>query len=517
MAASERMLDAVELPDRYEPIRRIATGGMASVWCAHDRVLGRRVAIKLLSERLQNEDAAVRRFKREARTAARLSGHPHVVTIFDVGETEARDRAGRGRAFIVMEYLPGGTVADAVRLGAVTLEEATRWVREVAAALDYAHAQGVLHRDIKLANLLLDRSRVLHVADFGIARAGSEDTITGSNEVIGTAAYLAPERALGQPATSASDRYSLAIAAFELLAGTRPFTAKHFAAQARAHLEEARPSASERNPSLPPAVDAVLARGMAKRPGDRWPTAAAFADAIEDAVGRPIYEPPPPAYEPPIEVGRPQVPRRAIAFAALAAAAFGVGVTVGASRPENHARTRLAAGVHPAVTSATRRPVAAKPPRPRAQTSTANGIPSATTTPPPTADQLEARGHSLMESGSYEAAIGVLRQAVQAAPANSLTYAYALYDLGRSLRLAGDPRAAIPVLWRRMQLNDQTGVVRNELRLALEALGASAGRSGGAPAPPAPPGSTPGFPGPVDSPGHRVHRGDAAGGGGQSD
>src|ERR1700760_1913605 len=210
------------LSDRYEPIRHIATGGMASVWCARDRALGRNVAIKLLAERFADDPASNERFMREARAAARLSGHPNVVMIYDVGESSPTDRHP-GRAFIVMEYLAGGTVADALRVDSVRRVHAAKWIHEAASALDWGHSRGVLHRDIKPANLLLDRDRVLHVADFGIARLGTEDTITGSGQVLGTASYLAPERALGRPATDASDRYSLAVAAYELLVGERPF------------------------------------------------------------------------------------------------------------------------------------------------------------------------------------------------------------------------------------------------------------------------------------------------------
>ena len=277
------LLRELALPDRYELLRHIANGGMASVWCAEDRLLGRRVAIKLLAEPFAHDHAAVRRFKREARVAARLAGHPHVVTIYDVGEASAPD-GGPGRPLIVMEYLPGGTVADALRVGAASRKEALRWLHEAAAALDYAHAKGVLHRDVKLVNLLLDCDRMLHVADFGIAHLGSEDTLTATGQFLGTAAYLAPERALGQAATAASDRYSLAVAAFELLVGQRPFTAGHFAAQARQHIEDPPPRASRLNPALPAEIDAVLSRGMAKTPESRWPTAGAFADALEAAL-----------------------------------------------------------------------------------------------------------------------------------------------------------------------------------------------------------------------------------------
>ncbi|HYZ80128.1 MAG TPA: serine/threonine-protein kinase [Solirubrobacteraceae bacterium] len=276
----------LRLPDRYRVRRRLATGGMASVWCADDLVLGRTVAVKVLAERFAHDDMAMRRFKREARAAARVSTHAHVVTIYDVGDLEVDDRDvdSTARPFIVMEYLAGGTVADAIRVGAVRRQEAVRWIREAASALDHAHARGIVHRDIKPANFLLNRSRVLHVADFGIARLVSEDTITSTGELFGTAAYLSPEQALGGEATGASDRYALTVAAFELLAGERPFQAQHFAAQARQHIEEEPPFASDRDRTLPPAVDDVLMRGMAKEPDERFETAGAFVDALETAL-----------------------------------------------------------------------------------------------------------------------------------------------------------------------------------------------------------------------------------------
>ncbi|HLH65473.1 MAG TPA: serine/threonine-protein kinase [Solirubrobacteraceae bacterium] len=281
MQHSEQM-PTPTLPGRYRVRRHLASGGMASVWCADDLVLGRRVAIKILSEPLAHDETARRRFKREARAAARVSTHPHVVTIFDVGELESGpDKIGG--AFIVMEHLAGGTVADALRVGAVRRREALRWLREAASALDHAHACGIVHRDVKPANFLLDRSRVLHVADFGIARIANEETIT-SGELLGTAAYLSPEQALGREATGASDRYALAVAAFELLCGERPFAAEHFAAQARQHIEDPPPRISARDRTLPPALDEVLARGMAKVPEERFQSATELVDALETAL-----------------------------------------------------------------------------------------------------------------------------------------------------------------------------------------------------------------------------------------
>src|SRR5579884_1992137 len=207
-----RRAPPLRLPTRYRPLRRLAVGGTATVWCAEDRTLGRRVAVKLLAEPYASDPEAVRRFKREARAAARLSSHPHVVTIFDVGEAPAPD--GSRRPFLVMEHLAGGTVADALHCGAVTLDDAVRWLHQAASAIDHAHANGILHRDIKPGNLLLDCRRDLYVADFGLAQMGREDQLTHAGHVLGTASYLPPERALGRPATVASDLYSLAVTAF---------------------------------------------------------------------------------------------------------------------------------------------------------------------------------------------------------------------------------------------------------------------------------------------------------------
>jgi serine/threonine-protein kinase len=428
-------------------------------------LLGRRVAIKLLAERFQYDAAAMRRFQREARTAARLSGHRHVVTIFDVGEVD-------GRAFIVMEYLAGGTVADALRRGPVEQRDALRWLREAAAALDHAHRRGVVHRDVKPGNLLLDADRVLHIGDFGIARLATEDTVTASGQLLGTAAYVSPEQALGRTATPASDRYSLAVAAFELLTGERPFRAQHFAAQARQHIEAEPPRASARDSRLPRALDPVLARGLAKRPENRWPTAGAMVAAMEAVLAdrrttSPTWRPRPAAMP-----GARRRRRRAGALAALLAGALAAAIVAGAA--DQGTSTRLRG-------SRAAKPRSAQPQlsAPRTRPGASSPTPSEAVAAPPStvgegASALEAHGHKLMLDGSYDQAIPVLRQAVASAAAGSLTYAYALYDLGRSLRLAGQPQAAIPNLERRLQIPDQTGAVRRELALAIRQAGGGA-------------------------------------------
>jgi serine/threonine-protein kinase len=414
---------------------------------------------------------------------------------------------------MVMEHLAGGTVADAMRLREYTLDEAVRWLHEAAGALDFAHRRGILHRDIKLANLLLDRRRTLHVADFGIAQIAGEDTLAGSRQVLGTASYLAPERILGRPATVASDLYSLAVAWFELLAGQRPFPAKAFVAQAKQHLEAEPPRASERNPELPRALDAVLARGMAKAPEHRWPSAEAFATAVErsfaparDAI--PAATPsrrvavlaaaaPTQAHavrQPARLARRPRV--AVLAAGALGATVLAGGLAVAATgvfdSGARHAPAQPLAAVHraapaPAPTHVAPRRAAkpaahrtkpashpatpARTPANPVTTTTSQASTPAPAPPTPTAVTLETRGHALLEAGSAGAAIPVLRQAVAAATPGSTTYAYALFDLGSALRQAGETQAAVRVLYARLQIPNQTGKVRAELTLALQALG----------------------------------------------
>src|SRR3954467_10591898 len=269
----------ISLPDRYRVLRHLANGGMASVWEAHDELLDRNVAVKLLATHLGEDVRARQRFEREARAAAGLSSHPNVVTIYDVGEHD-------DRVFMVMELMRGGSVADRLRSGR-EIPQATvlDWLHEAAAALDTAHEANIVHRDIKPANLLLDERARLATAGFGIARIAQEDQLTQTGQVLGTASYISPEQAMGEPATAASDRYSLAVVAYELLTGTRPFQGEHFAAQARAHVEDPPPPVSERAPELSRAVDAVIERGLAKDPDDRWPTSTAFVDALARTVG----------------------------------------------------------------------------------------------------------------------------------------------------------------------------------------------------------------------------------------
>src|SRR5919202_1750687 len=270
-------VDTDILPPRYRSPKRIARGGMGEIYRATDATLGRAVAVKLLAERYSREAAFRGRFPREALAAARLSGEPHIVTIFDVGEHAERP-------FIVMEYLSGGSLEDRIRRdGAQKPAQALEWLEQAARALDAAHAHGVVHRDVKPANLLLDRNDDVHVADFGIASAAGLDSLTMTGTVLGTAGYLSPEQAQGQRATAASDNYALAVVAFELLTGTRPYERESATAEAAAHGHEAVQSVSERCKNLPREVDAVFRRAMAKDPSQRFPTATELVDTMRQA------------------------------------------------------------------------------------------------------------------------------------------------------------------------------------------------------------------------------------------
>src|SRR6266513_6050863 len=237
-------VDTAILPPRYRSPKRIARGGMGEIYRATDATLGRAVDVKVLAERYSRDDAIRQRFTREALAAARLSGEPHIVTVFDVGEHAERP-------FIVMEYLAGGSLEERIRKdGAEEVGLTLEWLEQAATALDAAHRHGVVHRDVKPANLLLDRNGNVHVADFGVASAAGMDSLTMTGTVMGTAGYLAPEQAQGQRATPASDRYGLAVVAFELLTGTRPYESDSVTAEATAHVNAPIPAASDRNPDL---------------------------------------------------------------------------------------------------------------------------------------------------------------------------------------------------------------------------------------------------------------------------
>jgi eukaryotic-like serine/threonine-protein kinase len=432
-------VDTQLLPPRYRSPRRIGRGAMGDIYLATDDVLGREVAVKALADRYAADESIRQRFKREALSAARLSSEPGAITIYDVGEWE-------GRPFIVMEHLAGGSLEERLRReSAQPPARVVAWLEQAAAALDAAHRHGVVHRDVKPANLLLNDRGEVRVADFGIASAAGMDSMTLTGTVLGTAGYLSPEQAQGERAGPASDVYSLAVVAYELLSGHRPFENDSPTAEAAAHANAPVPSITARRHDLPPELDRVFQRALAKDPRRRHGSAQEFVADLRDALRRSAattvaFAPPPP---PPSRRERSSATRFLLPLALLlAAGAIGavlaVVLTSGGSGPS--VITRTVAGPRGTTTIRQTTTAPAPPPPP----------------PPPPAvsgngHALNDQGYSRIQSGDYAGAVPLLQQAVRqlqgTGPAD-LYEGYANYNLGYALYRLGRCSEAIPYLRR---------------------------------------------------------------------
>ncbi|MGW0563517.1 protein kinase domain-containing protein [Streptomyces sp. NPDC003016] len=273
---------------RYQLRDLLGEGGMASVYLAYDSALDRQVAIKTLHTELGREQSFRERFRREAQAVAKLS-HPNIVSVFDTGEDELD---GALMPYIVMEYVEGqplGSVlrADIERYGAMPADKALEITADVLAALDTSHEMGLVHRDIKPGNVMLNKRNVVKVMDFGIARAmqSGVTSMTQTGMVVGTPQYLSPEQALGRGVDARSDLYSVGIMLFQLVTGRLPFDADSPLAIAYAHVQEEPVAPSSINRSIPPAVDALVARALKKNPNERFPSAAAMRDECARVSG----------------------------------------------------------------------------------------------------------------------------------------------------------------------------------------------------------------------------------------
>jgi eukaryotic-like serine/threonine-protein kinase len=263
--------------DRYTVFERVGAGGMAEVYRAHDELLGRDVAIKVLSERFARDGSFVERFRREAQSAANLN-HPQIVSLYDYGSD--------GDAyFIVMEFIDGTSLADIIHREAPLLpERAAEIALDVAKALDRAHSAGIVHRDIKPGNILITKDGHTKVTDFGIARAAhgdNEQTMTQTGMVIGTAAYLSPEQAQGQPVDGRSDLYSLGVVLYEMLVGHAPFAGDTPLAIAYKHVREIAAPPSSLNPDVPGELDAIVMKALAKNRENRYQSAVEFEQDLQ--------------------------------------------------------------------------------------------------------------------------------------------------------------------------------------------------------------------------------------------
>jgi eukaryotic-like serine/threonine-protein kinase len=431
---------------RYELDRVLGHGGAASVWLARDTLLERPVAVKLLSEGLAADRAWMARFRREARIAARLQ-HPNLVSIYDFD-------ADAERPFLVMAYLPGGSLADRLENGGVPDPE--RLARDVLMALEHIHASGIVHRDVKPGNVLLDRDGRALLTDFGIARPEDATSITQAGQIPGTARYMAPELWRGDPAGERSDLFACGV----LLAqcGAEESQSPRLRALVGRLAAE--------DPELRPRSAAEALAQLDRRAAEHAPAPAPTVASV------------PPREEPPPLAPRPGggAPKRWPAIVGLAAVVLAAGValasSVGGGDDGGSAGT--------AANSAQRADSAEGPNRDGgtgAQASGAGSSDSATETPvAETAGNpyaLNDEGYRLIQEGSYDQAIPLLEQAVAGleGSGDELTYGYALFNLGNALRLAGRPEEAIPILEKRMTIPDQLDTVAAELEQAREDAG----------------------------------------------
>jgi serine/threonine protein kinase len=294
---------------RYALGELLGRGGMAEVRKGTDTRLGRTVAIKRLRTDLASDVTFQARFRREAQSAASLN-HPSIVAVYDTGEVPATDGSGISQPYIVMEYVAGRTLRDILREGRKILPERALEISSgVLSALDYSHRAGIIHRDIKPGNVMLTPSGDVKVMDFGIARAISDasSTMTQTAAVVGTAQYLSPEQARGEPVDSRSDVYSAGCLLYELLTGRPPFVGDSPVAVAYQHVREPASPPSDHDTDLPPEIDAIVMKSLAKRVEDRYQSAAAMRSDIERYLaGHPVHVTPPPLpVEPPTTVTNP--------------------------------------------------------------------------------------------------------------------------------------------------------------------------------------------------------------------
>jgi serine/threonine-protein kinase len=260
--------------ERYRVEARIGSGGMAEVYRGFDPVLNRTVAIKVLLPQFARDAGFVARFRREAQAAARLN-HPAIVSVYDTGTDEDTQ-------YIVMEFVEGRTLHDFLASGGrLDVLKAVELTERIAEAVAAAHAQGVIHRDIKPANIMVTREGAVKVMDFGIARIESSETAPQTSAVLGTASYLSPEQAQGLPIDARTDIYSLGAVLYELLCGRPPFTGDSPVAIAYKHVNETPPRPSQLNPEVPPELDAVVMKALAKNPANRYASAKELRDDLE--------------------------------------------------------------------------------------------------------------------------------------------------------------------------------------------------------------------------------------------
>ncbi len=442
------------LKDRYRLERLLGRGGMASVWLANDEVLDRPVAVKVLSDTIASDPEFTARFRREARIAASLS-HPNLIGVYDYAE-------GEERPYLVMEYVPGANLAEA-RERRVPID-CEGLARQLLGALAHIHAAGIVHRDVKPQNVLIAPGGETKLIDFGIALPKDATALTRTGNLLGTARYIAPEVMSGEPATERSDLYSCGVVLRDCL-GEAP----------EPHLRALVERLSVADPQRRPASATEALARLERRPASTEEPTQAFELTAPAAAAPPTTN----GSRPAPSRSRPIWGRVAavIAVCAALAAAFVLGESLlggddpgGRSAGNGDSGRTVASGDGAGTGGAADGRKAEPEPEPAESPDAeeSNTVPAPEGGDPALGSSLNQEGFELIQSGDYEGAVPVLEEAVRAFPPGTeeLDYAYALFNLGNALRLAGRPEEAIPVLERRLEIPNQTDVVQQELEAA---------------------------------------------------
>lgn len=262
--------------NNYRIDEKVGQGGMSTVYKAYHASMDRYVAVKVMSSRLAQDQTFLRRFQQEVRLIARLE-HPHIFPVYDYGEHQ-------GIPYLVMRFVNKGTLKDRINRGPLSLDEVDLYFTALSSALSYAHEKGVIHRDIKSLNIMLDERGEAFLSDFGIAKLVADATYTASGEIPGTPAYTSPEQAEGQQADHRSDLYALGVVLYEMLTGQVPFQAPIPLAILLKHIIAQPPPPSQTNPDIPPTIEAVVLKALAKKPEERFKSVLDFLTAWREAV-----------------------------------------------------------------------------------------------------------------------------------------------------------------------------------------------------------------------------------------
>jgi len=452
------------LADRYRVIRRLGSGGAATVFLCEDERLGRKVAVKRMHA--DSPEDIARRLQREARLGASLS-HPGLVSVFD---TETYDEG----VFIVMEYVDGETLRDALARGPLDTRRALEILGALALALDHVHARGIVHRDVKPANVLLGRDGSVKLADLGVGIATDNTRITRSGQVLGTPAYMSPEQVDGAKPTPAVDIYALGAVAYEMFAGEKARKGSTPLEVAQRVVTEPPPDLRQAWPDAPRGAAEAIKRAMARDPARRPRSAGEFVDELSSAIRRPATA----ATAPLIDRTMAMKPRRRTPGWLLPAALIAI---VGIAALVIVLSNSGGGGSTPKGTAKHSTTKHHKTHKPKANTTQTTSTQPATTPTPstPTPDTqspsaLNDQGKSLIDSGRPGDAIPILQQALAAFPPDqrsSLTYAYTLFNLGDAYLKSGQAAKAIPYLQQRLRWNDQRDVVEAELQQAMQQAG----------------------------------------------